>query len=44
MQKGSEKGSVSLMEIAAGIKERGLDMPVLLRIENLLDAQITYLN
>jgi arginine decarboxylase len=42
--KGADKGSVSLMEIASGIKERGLDMPVLLRIENLLDAQITYLN
>ena len=42
--KSADKSSVSLMEIAAGIKERGLDMPVLLRIENLLDAQITYLN
>jgi arginine decarboxylase len=35
---------ISLMEIISGIKERGMDMPVLLRFENLLDAQITLLN
>lgn len=35
---------VSLMDIVSGVKERGLDMPVLLRFENLLDAQITFLN
>ncbi len=34
----------SLKEIAEGIQDRGLDMPVLLRFENLLDAQITFLN
>lgn len=36
--------SVSLIDIISGIKERGLDMPVLLRFENLLDAQITNIN
>ncbi len=41
---GKSKAAVSLMDIISGIKDRGLDMPVLLRIENLLDAQITYLN
>lgn len=36
--------AVSLPEIVEGIKDRGLDMPVLLRIENILDAQISELN
>jgi len=36
--------AVSIAAIANGIKERGFDMPVLLRIENILDAQITSLN
>lgn len=36
--------SVSLTDIISGIKERGLDMPVLLRFENLLDAQISNIN
>ncbi|EGB13397.1 arginine decarboxylase [Pseudodesulfovibrio mercurii] len=36
--------AVSIPEIIAGIQARGLDMPVLLRIENLLDTQITLLN
>lgn len=35
---------ISLMEIVSGIKARGLGMPVLLRISNILDSQITYLN
>ena len=35
---------VSLMSILDGVRERGLEMPVLLRIENLLDAQISKLN
>ena len=34
----------SLMELVRGISERGLQMPVLLRIENLLDAQISAVN
>lgn len=36
--------AVSLMEIIAGIEQRGHAMPVLLRIENLLDARIALLN
>lgn len=36
--------SISIMDIISGICERGLDMPVLLRFENLLDSQISYLN
>ncbi|MDX9894167.1 MAG: biosynthetic arginine decarboxylase [Desulfofustis sp.] len=36
--------AVSISQIAKGVKERGLDMPVLLRVENILDAQIATLN
>ena len=36
--------SVSIKEIINGILERGMSMPVLLRIENLLDAQIENLH
>jgi arginine decarboxylase len=36
--------SVSLKNVIQGILDRGLDMPVLLRIENLLDAQICNLH
>ena len=36
--------TVSLMEIIAGMQQRGLQMPVLLRLDNLLEAQITLLN
>ncbi len=35
---------VSLMDIVAGANQRDLQMPLLLRIENLLDAQIALLN
>jgi arginine decarboxylase len=35
---------VSIPKIIEGMRERGWQMPVLLRIENLLDAQITVLN
>ena len=35
---------VSLMEIVSGIEQRGHSMPVLLRIENLLDSQLSLLN
>lgn len=38
------KNAVSLMDIVTSVKERGLDMPVLLRFENILDAQISFLN
>ena len=36
--------AVSLMDIARGIAQRDHAMPVLLRIENLLDARIIFLN
>lgn len=36
--------AVSIAEVADGIRTRGFNMPVLLRIENILDAQITSLN
>lgn len=37
-------GEVALAEILDGIRQRGLQLPLLLRIENLLDAQISRLN
>jgi arginine decarboxylase len=42
--KDKKEAAVSLMDIISGILDRGLDMPVLLRFENLLDSQISYLN
>ncbi|GAA0810865.1 biosynthetic arginine decarboxylase [Colwellia asteriadis] len=36
--------SVSLVDIVQGMKERGLEMPAILRIENLLDQRIKELN
>ncbi len=36
--------SVSLMEIVDGLQQRGLQMPVLLRLENILDSRIGILN
>jgi len=41
---GKKKRAVSIKEIVEGIRDRGLDMPVLLRIENILDSQIAALN
>ena len=42
---GREGGpEVSVPEIIRGIQERGYDMPVLLRIENILDSQISLLH
>ena len=38
------EAGVSLMDIISGLKERGHDMPVLLRFENILDSRITILN
>ncbi len=35
---------ISLMDIISGIRDRGMEMPVLLRFENLLDSQISFLN
>ncbi len=39
-----QKTAVSLLEIVAGMQERGLEMPTVLRIENLLDQRIKELN
>jgi arginine decarboxylase len=41
---GNFTNAVSIPEIIEGIQERGLDMPVLLRIENILGTQISLLN
>lgn len=42
---GSGKGpAVSIPEVIRGMRERGYDMPVLLRVENILDSQITTLH
>ncbi|MGE4299239.1 MAG: biosynthetic arginine decarboxylase [Desulfovibrionaceae bacterium] len=41
---GMKDQAVSIRDIISGIKQRGMDMPVLLRIENILDAQISHLN
>ncbi|MFZ5652936.1 MAG: biosynthetic arginine decarboxylase [Pseudomonadota bacterium] len=41
---GGEQCTVNLIDIVRGLQERGLPMPVLVRIENLLDAQIAQLN
>ncbi|QGY38680.1 biosynthetic arginine decarboxylase [Pseudodesulfovibrio cashew] len=41
---GSFEHAVSIPEVIEGIQARGLDMPVLLRIENILDTQISLLN
>ena len=35
---------VSLMDIVSGLRERGMEMPLLLRIENILDHRISLLN
>ncbi len=43
-KKGGSDLAVSIPEIIEGIKERGFNMPVVLRFENLLDSQITFLN
>lgn len=42
--KDTEDSAIPVIDIIDGIRDRGLDMPVLLRFENLLDSQISYLN
>ena len=42
--KNSRETAVSLLDIVSGIRDRGMEMPVLLRFENLLDSQISDLN
>lgn len=41
---GPKGPKISIPEIIAGIKERGYDLPCLLRIENILDSQIASLH
>ena len=42
---GQRKGhSLSIPEIIRGMRERGYDMPVLLRVENILDSQLNLLH
>jgi len=41
---GVQRVSVSLMELIRGMQHRGLQMPALLRLDNLLEAQIALLN
>jgi arginine decarboxylase len=41
---GNGGGSVSLPEVARGIQERGFDLPVLVRLSDLLDARIKQLH
>ncbi|HEY7883784.1 MAG TPA: arginine decarboxylase, partial [Cellvibrionaceae bacterium] len=40
----SAEASVSITDIIDGLQQRGLEMPVLLRIENLVDSRISILN
>lgn len=40
----NKKTSVAIIDIIKGMQERGLEMPAILRIENLLDARIKSLN
>jgi len=39
-----KRARVSLLDIIGGMQQRGLQMPVLLRVENILDAQVSLLN
>jgi arginine decarboxylase len=41
---GSGEVSIALKDIVAGVEQRGHNMPILLRIENFLDAQIARLH
>ncbi|NJB67282.1 arginine decarboxylase [Desulfobaculum xiamenense] len=36
--------AVSIPDVIKGLQDRGMDLPVLLRVENILDAQITVLH
>ena len=41
---GPEGPQIAITEIIAGLQERGYDMPVLLRVENILDSRISSLH
>lgn len=42
--KTNKDSAISIMDIVSGVTERGLEMPILLRFENLLDSQLSFLN
>ena len=44
LQFGDKTTQVPIIDIVNGMRERGLDMPPVLRIENLLDQRITQIN
>lgn len=44
LQFGEKTIQVPIIDIVRGMRERGLDMPAVLRIENLLDHRITQIN
>ena len=44
LQFGDKTIQVPIIDIVKGMRERGLDMPAVLRIENLLDQRITQIN
>lgn len=44
LQFGDKTTQVPIIDIVNGMRERGLDMPAVLRIENLLDQRITQIN
>lgn len=44
VQYGEKQVSVALLDIVEGMKERGLEMPAVLRIDNLLDHRVKLLN
>jgi arginine decarboxylase len=44
MPQGDSTHALSLLEVVEGLRERGLDMPLMLRLENLVDERITALN
>ncbi len=44
LRDGEEKHAVSMMEIIRGLRERGFDLPVLLRFPDFLEARIAQIN
>jgi len=44
LRRGDVERQVSLLEVAEGLRDRGLDMPVLLRFGDMLDARLALIN
>jgi len=44
LQRGEQRAAISLMDIVAGVRQRGVALPVLLRFGDLLDSRIALLN